>query len=398
MDAAKVLAFKRHDLAPHPRLFKARNHTTRCAPMLEINNITKQFGSQPVLSGISLVVNDGSFFSLLGPSGCGKTTLLRILAGFEKPTSGEIILNGEKITHLPAHKRPFNMVFQQYALFPHKNVFDNIAFGLRMKKVPVAEIHQRVMEILTLVKLQDHAQRSIETLSGGQKQRIAIARAIVNRPKILLLDEPLSALDLKLREAMQVELLNLQRQLKTTFIFVTHDQQEALTLSDQICVMNQGHIEHLGISQDIYEYPKTAFAATFIGAMNQLPGKIKDTRPDGSMVFESPVTKRLLLVKPTANPISLFADTLMVRPEKLRLLKSAPHIDQNAIEATIKSVLYHGELTKFLVQIGKDPLAEEWVVYQLNSAMTNKRSFIANDRVWIGWDPQDCLLLSRKLP
>src|SRR6185437_5257932 len=248
--------------------------------MLELRDIEKSYGSLKAVKQLSLTIREGEFFSLLGPSGCGKTTLLRMLGGFEAPTSGSIIQDGVRIDTLPANQRHFNMVFQRYALFPHLNVWENIAFGLRMKKVPGPEIKSRVEEILALVKMEGYGHRMIATLSGGQQQRIALARALVNRPKVLLLDEPLSALDLKLRQQMQVELLALQKKLKHTFIFVTHDQEEALTLSDRIAVMNHGVVEQVGSAQEIYEYPRTAFVAQFIGSINTLECEITEVRSD----------------------------------------------------------------------------------------------------------------------
>jgi spermidine/putrescine transport system ATP-binding protein len=365
--------------------------------MLEICRLTKNFENQRILDDIQLKIEDAEFFSLIGPSGCGKTTLMRILAGFESHSSGKILYDGKPIDHLSPHERHFNMVFQQYALFPHKNVFENVAFGLRMQKMRSAQIEQKVGDILTLVKMQDFAFRSISTLSGGQKQRVAIARAAVNQPRILLLDEPLSALDLKLREAMQVELLLLQRALKMTFIFVTHDQQEALTLSDRICVMNKGVIQQIGTPQEIYEFPKTQFVANFIGTMNQLVvKKMRKEEKGKSIACYSSYAKRPLHIKmqdwyaldhhkPSAK--------LMVRPEKLRILKSAPGNEQNAIEATIKGILYHGEMTKFILNLGKDSSEHDWTLYQLNSALMHKKNLSVSERVWICWDPQDCLLV-----
>lgn len=239
--------------------------------MLEINNISKTFSNQIALREIGLKIRKGEFFSLLGPSGCGKTTLLRILAGFEAPTQGRILLENQDISALLPPARPFNMVFQKYALFPHLTVYENVAFGLKMKKVPAEEIQRRVHEMLQMAGLTEYAQRKPETLSGGQSQRVAVARALVNQPKVLLLDEPLSALDLKMREHMQFELKTLQRKLGLTFIFVTHDQEEAFALSDRIAVMNRGVIEQVSTPQELYEQPQTRFVAEFIGHMNKLP-------------------------------------------------------------------------------------------------------------------------------
>ena len=245
--------------------------------IIEINNITKHFGDKCILDNVSLYVRKGEFVTILGPSGCGKTTLLRILAGFGTADSGELIINGENITDMPPHKRPVNTVFQRYALFPHLDVYENIAFGLKLHNVPVDEIDTRVRKVLKMVSMNDYEDRDVESLSGGQQQRVAIARAIVNQPKVLLLDEPLAALDLKMRKDMQIELKEMHKKLGITFIYVTHDQEEALTLSDTIVVMNEGKIQQIGTPTDIYNEPQNSFVADFIGESNILTGRmIKD--------------------------------------------------------------------------------------------------------------------------
>ena len=240
--------------------------------IVEIKNITKSFDGEVVLDNINLDIYDNEFITLLGPSGCGKTTLLRIIGGFETPDSGDVIFMGANINGLPPHKRNVNTVFQRYALFPHLNVFENVAFSLREKKVPKAEIQKAVTEMLSLVALKGFEKRAVTSLSGGQQQRVAIARALVNQPKVLLLDEPLSALDLKLRKDMQVELKNIQKATGITFIFVTHDQEEALSMSDTVVVMTEGHIQQIGTPVDIYNEPQNAFVADFIGESNILDG------------------------------------------------------------------------------------------------------------------------------
>lgn len=240
--------------------------------IISLKNIAVSFDDEQVLKNISLDIKDGEFVTLLGPSGCGKTTTLRIIAGFCEPDSGDVVFEGKKINGVPAYKRKVNTIFQRYALFPHLNVYDNIAFGLRIQKVPEKEIKVRVEEILKLVNLTGFAKRKINLLSGGQQQRIAIARAVINRPKVLLLDEPLAALDLKLRKDMQAELKKIQQSLGITFIFVTHDQEEALTMSDTVVVMNNGEIQQIGTPQDIYNEPENAFVADFIGESNILDG------------------------------------------------------------------------------------------------------------------------------
>ena len=245
--------------------------------IIEIKNVSKSFGEKCILRDVSIYVKQGEFLTLLGPSGCGKTTLLRMIAGFGSPDSGEILINGTDITNMPPHERPVNTVFQRYALFPHLDVYENIAFGLKLQKTPVDEIDTKVRKVLKMVSMTDYEDRDVESLSGGQQQRVAIARAIVNQPKVLLLDEPLSALDLKMRKDMQIELKEMHRKLGITFIYVTHDQEEALTLSDTIVVLDDGNIRQIGTPTDIYNEPQNAFVADFIGESNILNGKmIKD--------------------------------------------------------------------------------------------------------------------------
>ena len=245
--------------------------------IIEFRNIKKSFGEKCVLDDVSLSIKQGEFVTILGPSGCGKTTLLRILAGFGSADSGDVLINGENITDVPPHLRPVNTVFQRYALFPHLDVYENIAFGLKLQKTPVDEIDTKVRKVLKMVSMTDYEDRDVESLSGGQQQRVAIARAIVNQPKVLLLDEPLAALDLKMRKDMQIELKEMHRKLGITFVYVTHDQEEALTLSDTIVVMNEGKIQQIGTPTDIYNEPQNSFVADFIGESNILNGKmIKD--------------------------------------------------------------------------------------------------------------------------
>ncbi len=244
--------------------------------VIELKNISKSFGEEDILENFSVEIKRHAFVTILGPSGCGKTTMLRLIGGFEKPDEGQILFDGEDITNLPPYKRRLNTVFQKYALFPHMNVFDNVAFGLNIKKVDKKIIKEKVSDILKLVNLSGFEKRSVDSLSGGQQQRIAIARALVNEPDVLLLDEPLGALDLKLRQEMQLELKKIQKKLGITFIYVTHDQEEALTMSDEIIVMNNGKIQQMGSPIDIYNEPKNSFVASFIGESNIIDGMMKE--------------------------------------------------------------------------------------------------------------------------
>lgn len=244
--------------------------------LIQLQNISKSFDGERVLSGINLYIRDKEFITLLGPSGCGKTTTLRLIAGFETPDEGQVIFEGKVINDVPPYQRPVNTVFQKYALFPHLNVFENIAFGLRLKKTPEEEIRTRVKEMLAMVNLKGFERRNVERLSGGQQQRVAIARALINHPKVLLLDEPLGALDLKLRKDMQVELKNMQQRTGVTFVYVTHDQEEALSMSDTVVVMADGEIQQIGTPTDIYNEPVNAFVADFIGESNILDGMMKE--------------------------------------------------------------------------------------------------------------------------
>src|ERR671937_2643214 len=247
---------------------------------IALDRVGKRFGGVSAVTDVSLEIGDGEFFSLLGPSGCGKTTTLRMIAGFERPDTGRIVLQGDDVTEVPANRRAVNMVFQQYALFPHMSVYDNVAFGLKVKRVPRSEHRQRVQEMLRVVSLEGLDRRRARQLSGGQQQRVALARALVNRPAALLLDEPLGALDVKLRKQMQLELKRIQLELGTTFVYVTHDQEEALSMSDRIAIMNNGVVDQIGIPREVYERPATAFVADFVGVLNAIDFRIDEIDAD----------------------------------------------------------------------------------------------------------------------
>jgi spermidine/putrescine transport system ATP-binding protein len=293
---------------------------------VQLDNIIKRFGDVVALARVTLDVRPGEFFSLLGPSGCGKTTLLRIIAGLETPDEGGLLIGGVDARELPAHRRPVNTVFQSYALFPHMTVRDNVSFGLRMKKIPRPEIESRVARVMDLVQITALARRKPSQLSGGQKQRVALARAVVNEPQVLLLDEPLGALDFKLRKQLQVELLALQRRLGITFIHVTHDQEEALVMSDRIAVMNNGRIEQLDESEALYEQPRTRFVAQFLGTCN-------------------------LLLRDNV--------TFAIRPEKISLLPATAPPDEHRLRVRVEQVIYVGSETHYLLRAGDQQLRVE---------------------------------------
>lgn len=297
---------------------------------LEVRNIFKSFGDVQVLKDVSFTVRHGEFVTLLGPSGCGKTTLLRILAGLEIADAGDALLIGKSILHLPAHRRSVNTVFQNYALFPHLNVFENVAFGLRARKVPNAEVKRRVDETLDMLQLEEFPKRYPHQLSGGQKQRVALARALVNEPELLLLDEPMSALDAKLRAEVQIEIRRLQRKLGKTFILVTHDQDEAMTVSDRIMVMNNGRIEQAGAPADVYEHPVSRFVAQFLGAANLIPAK-----RDGDKL-ETPLGRLVVEQMPSWNE-----GTLAIRPERIRVARGPVAV--NGISAQVRELIYRGD-------------------------------------------------------
>lgn len=367
--------------------------------MLELRDLVKVYGGHQVVNQVSLKIHEGEFFSLLGPSGCGKTTLLRILGGFESLTSGQIFLDGKRMDLLPPHQRNFNMVFQRYALFPHLNVLENVAFGLRMKKVPEPEIRSRVEESLALVRMETFATRAVTTLSGGQQQRVALVRALVNRPKVLLLDEPLSALDLKLRQEMQVELRSIQKRLKITFIFVTHDQEEALSLSDRIAIMNAGNVEQVGTPREIYERPGSEFVAGFIGSINTIEGVIRNASQGIQVVSSDGATYSVLS---TGRESSLFEGTqvkLMVRPERMQLVKSISSSNgssknwipgKNWIQGKVKEVIYQGPLTRFLVLGSQGSLIS---VIQSNFFQSAHESFAEGEEVFAIWAPEEGVVM-----
>lgn len=314
-----------------------------------LKDVCKSFGDVDAVKGVTLTIKKGEFFSLLGPSGCGKTTTLRMIGGFEQPSSGEIFISGEKVNGQPPYKRKVNTVFQNYALFPHMNVYDNIAFGLVQKNVPKDVIRKKVSDILELVHLSGYETRRIQKMSGGQQQRIALARALVNEPEVLLLDEPLGALDQKLRKNMQVELKQIQEKLKITFVLVTHDQEEALILSDRIAVMNEGRLEQIGRPHEIYEFPKTRFVADFIGTSNFLKVSVKDIVADVITLNFGSV--QLRAAKNGVPCIPGEELEVSIRPERLMLSKNLSDMSEvdeiNILEGDISDIMFLGDVIHY---------------------------------------------------
>jgi spermidine/putrescine transport system ATP-binding protein len=356
-------------------------------PSVRLERVTKRFGDFTAVREMDLDIPRGQFFTMLGPSGCGKTTTLRMVAGFEEPTEGSVLLDGDDVTGLPAFKRPTNTVFQSYALFPHRSVEQNVAFGLQRQKVDKAEIRRRVGEELERVGLAAEAKRRPAQLSGGQQQRVALARALVNRPAVLLLDEPLGALDLKLRKQLQVELKRIQREVGITFIYVTHDQEEALTMSDRIAVMNRGVVEQVSDPETVYEQPATTFVAGFIGVSNLMPGEVISANGGGAQL-------RLDAGPTVRTPQSGGAVTgerahAVVRPEKLVLSTVGEGTDggRASVEGQVESSLYLGTATQMVVRLGDDT---RMTVLVPNADAEARRDLpVAGDAARLSWSDEN---------
>ena len=354
-------------------------------PVIEIDHVSKEFADFTAVKDANFSIAEGEFFSMLGPSGCGKTTTLRMIAGFETPTSGAIRLQGEDVSRVPPNKRDVNTVFQQYALFPHMNVWDNVAYGPRAKKLPKEEVAKRVEELLGVVRLSDFATRRPGQLSGGQQQRVALARALVNYPKALLLDEPLGALDLKLRQGMQLELKRIQREIGITFVFVTHDQEEALTMSDRIAVMNVGNVEQIGTPREIYDHPASVFVAGFIGQANLWVAKVVE-RNGATTTVE--VAGRRLDVENDRSGLQVGeTGTFMVRPERVYIDADGAHPDRWTVEARVTELVFQGPVVRYVARLADGSTVVAHVPARRDGLP------IPGDVVKASWSDDACVLL-----
>ena len=349
---------------------------------IRIESVSKRFGNFVAVNNVSLKVYTGEIFCLLGGSGCGKTTLLRMLAGFEQPSAGSVFIDGQDMAGIPPYERPVNMMFQSYAIFPHMSVAGNVAFGLEQEKLPRAEIDRRVAEILDIVKLGEYAKRKPHQLSGGQRQRVALARSLVKRPKLLLLDEPLGALDRKLREHTQFELLSIQEKLGVTFVVVTHDQEEAMTLSTRVGVMNRGEIVQVGTPRQIYEFPASRFVADFIGSVNLFEGQLTEDEQDHVRVrCEGLAAPVYVDHGMSAPPLALC--WVAVRPEKIVLSREPPAGTDNWAHGTIHDIAYLGDMSVFVVRLDS---GREVRVTQANRTRKPEEQFAWDEAVYLGWD------------
>ena len=362
-------------------------------PFIKLRSVSKKFGEFTAVDNIDLDIYKGELFSLLGGSGCGKTTLLRMLAGFEPPSSGTIYIDGVDMTEVPPYARPINMMFQSYALFPHMTVEQNVAYGLKRDKIPKDEIKRRVDEILSMVELSDFIKRKPHQLSGGQRQRVALARALVKQPKVLLLDEPLGALDKRLREQTQFELINIQDQLGVTFVVVTHDQEEAMTLSTRMAMMDAGKFQQIGTPTEVYEYPDSRLVANFIGSANMFEGRVSQSGADHIVV----ASKELEVELYTDHAMSIIEGTkvwVAVRPEKITLSKTSLDATTNQLKGVVVDIGYHGKTSTYRIRISNDQIIEVSVPSQ-KRPKGDRHSIDWDEEIYLNWDQSSAVVLMK---
>jgi putrescine transport system ATP-binding protein len=359
-------------------------------PYVQVDRISKSFGDFKAVDDVSLKIYKGEIFCLLGASGCGKTTLLRMLGGFETPTSGKIFIDGEDMTGVPPYERPVNMMFQSYALFPHMTVEQNVAFGLKQDRVPKAEIRDRVAAMLDLVKLGGFATRKPQQLSGGQRQRVALARSLVKRPKLLLLDEPLGALDKKLREHTQFELISIQDKLGVTFVVVTHDQEEAMTLASRIGVMNHGEIVQAGTPSEIYEFPSSKFVADFVGSVNMFEGKLIEDEPEYVRIGSEELGGTIYVSHGISAPPEAVV-WVAVRPEKIFMSTAAPQGTDNVVRGAVQDIAYLGDMSIYIVKLATGKVVR---VTQPNTSR-HAESIGWDQQVYLTWDASSPVVVTR---
>jgi putrescine transport system ATP-binding protein len=362
----------------------------KAQPYIRIERVTKKFGDFVAVNDVSLSVYRGEIFCLLGGSGCGKTTLLRMLAGFEQPTSGSLFIDGVDMAGVPPYERPVNMMFQSYALFPHMTVEQNVAFGLKQEGTPRGEIDRRVADMLAMVKLDGFAKRKPHQLSGGQRQRVALARSLVKRPKLLLLDEPLGALDKKLREHTQFELVNIQEKLGVTFIVVTHDQEEAMTLASRIGVMNQGRIVQTGTPHEIYEFPNSRFVAEFIGSVNMFEGRLLEDEPDYVRIACDEL-ESTIYVDHGISASSKATVWAAIRPEKIEIAVERPLSQQNVAQGVVQDIAYMGDLSVYLVRLKSGKIVR---VTQPNIRRHEGETVTWEQTVYLHWHPSSPVIVT----